>query len=155
MCFWAFFITIKMKNPNQSNTLKPLVDYITRTNKQEIAQMLQNENFEKRIDRKPSTEVAQDVMAYLGKEKKQGKFLSGIKKVLNAHPDKDLILELFGKPLPKKMDVSEYDTANAYNAYDTTGAETPKTPILQTPIAKISIVVVILVVLIILLLYID
>lgn len=140
---------------NGEGSLKPLVAYIARTNKQEIAQMLQNENFEKRIDRKPSTEVAEDVMAFLGKEKKQGKFLSGIKKVLNAHPDKDLILELFGKPLPKKMGMSEYDSAkkeNAYNAYDTTGAETPKTPLLQTQAAKISIVVVILVVLIILLL---
>ncbi len=150
-------------NPNQSsqnNGLKPLVDYIARTNKQEIAQMLQNENFEKRIDRKPSTEVAQEVMSYLGKEKKKGKFLSGIKKVLNAHPDKDLILEIFGKPLPQKMDVMEYnaynDTANASgNAYDTTGAETPKTPLINNPTAKISIFVVILVVLIILLLYIK
>ena len=144
---------------NGEGSLKPLVNYIARANKQEIAQILQNENFEKRIDRKPSTEVAQDVMAFLGKEKKQGKFLSGIKKVLNAHPDKDLILELFGKPLPK-MDVSEYnayDTANgnAYNAYDTTGAETPKTPLINSPTAKISIVLVVLVALIILLLYID
>lgn len=148
-------------NQNQSGGLKPLVDYITRTNKQEIAQMLQNENFEKRIEKKSSTEVAQDVMSYLGKEKKQGRFLGSIKKVLNAHPDKDLILEMFGKPLPKKMDVMEYNAfdananANPNPTYDTTGAATSKTPIFEKPIAKISIVVVILVVLIILLLYID
>lgn len=149
---------------NGEGSLKPLVAYIARTNKQEIAQMLQNEKFEKRIDRKPSAEVAEDVMAFLGKEKKQGKFLSGIKKVLNAHPDKDLILELFGKPLPNqttKIITNEYSaynpgaSANAYNAYDTTGVESPKTPLINSPIAKISIVVVILVVLIILLLYID
>lgn len=148
---------------NGEGSLKPLVAYIARTNKQEIAQMLQNENFEKRIDRKPSTEVAQDVMAFLGKEKKQGKFLSGIKKVLNAHPDKDLILELFGKPLPNqptKTVTNEYNASangneNAYNAYDTTGAESPKTPLINSPTAKISIVLVVLVALIILLLYID
>ncbi len=91
--------------PNQSNGLKPLVNYIATTNKKEVAQILQNEHFVRNIDRKPSREVAEDVMSFLGEEKKKGNFLNSIKKVLNAHPDKDLILEMFGKPLPKKMDV--------------------------------------------------
>ncbi len=128
----------------QETPLKTLVSYCVDSDTPKVKAFLRKNG----IDVASKAEAKEELMYYIGKETKAKNGKNALQKLFDLHPDKDLILEFFGKKAPEKV------TEN-YNSYELSGAETSKTPLLQSQTAKIAIVLAVVLALIIIIYQFD
>lgn len=119
--------------------LKTLISYCVENNPAQTKDFLRQAN----IKVQSSEQAKQKIMLYVGEQTKNGKGKNVLQKLFDIHPDKDLILEFFGKK-PQEDNFS----GNNAGSFELDGAAKSETPLLQSPTAKIAIVIAVIIALI-------
>lgn len=115
--------------------LLPLVAYIAKRNENELIDFLEKKKIDAGVDTKDVIDAA---AIYVAKEQRKGNFKKAIRELYELHPDKEAILELFGKQ-------------NSFEGKEKTAKDekNEKPNFFKTPLFRLLVVVVVIFILIV------